>query len=233
MNKTIINMEQEDFNKEKEKEIEWLMGSIQRSYSRVSGDTIFILIVFGLLAVIGGVFYLLNFNDNNIGEAALVIVLIVGFISSIVIGFVFRKKIARAETPQRLLTLHDRLWVIQAILFTALIGGSYFLMNGSIVSKVCFMLAIALLVIASWLSMNNRLRLWVAVGMLIFESVLLFYSKIELLVGLPILLCMLSIMMGKNSLFTSNNKDNEDAETDQEIKQLRELVNNSEHNIQN
>lgn len=217
-------MEQEERNKE----IEWLMGSIQRSYAQGKAEAI-LLIVTILLAVIGVIFYVLNFNNDEIGGSALLLLLFLGAIGAIaLIEFVFRKKLTRVETPQRLLTLHDRMWVIKAILCSSIIVGVCFLENSSLLSKVCLVLGLILLAITNWLAMNNKLSTMLGIAFLIAESVLLYFSKVDLFLGFAVLIVMLSVVQGKKTLFTGDKEDNLDEDIEQEIKQLRELLKESE-----
>ena len=217
----IYKMEQE----ERQKEIEWLMGSIKRSYAQGNGEAIFIIIVFALLAVFGVVLYILNYHDDEIRNTAPQLLLFFGgFCAVAVTDFVFRKKMARAESPQELLATHDRMWVLKAVLWTVLIGSLSFIMDGSLFSRICFVLGLVLLAVTNWLSMNNKLELLVGIALLLVESFLLYLSKIDILFGFSILLVMLSIIKGNRTLFTSNREENLDEDTEQEIKQLRELV---------
>lgn len=214
---------------EREKEIEWLMGSIKRSYAQGNGETILLMILFALLVVFGAIFYALNYYDDEVRGSALQLLLFFGgFCAISVIDFVFRKKMAHADTPQELLATHDRMWVVKAVLWIILIGSLAFLIEGSFFSRICFVAALVLLAITNWLSMNNKLELLIGIALLLVESVLLYLSKIDILFGFSILLVMLSVIKGKKTLFTSNREDNLDEDTEQEIRQLRELLKEGE-----
>lgn len=223
--KLIIKMEQEEINKE----IEWLMGSIKRSCARSSSESLILIIALILFAGFGVLYYVLD--DNHDFADATLLLMLGGIIAILVISYVnrkyFRKKLSCAETPQELLATYDRMWMVEcAFLIVAGVGMS-FGVKGGIFPKICFVMSILLMAAANWLSMKNRLKLWVGILLLLVESVLLYFSNIGLLLGLSLLMVMLSIIEGRRSLFGSRNEDAEniDVETEQEIKRLRELVN--------
>ena len=218
-------MEQEDINKE----IDWLMGSIKRSSAIGNGASVLCFVVSIFLIVIGVILVLVVKADDEYDMGGFYLMALggVGLVGAL-IPYITRKKMSRAETPQELLAVHDRMWVLQAILFGVVIICLLFFGNGSFFARACFALSVALFVVAGWLSMRGKLRLWPGIMMLIVESVLLYFSEIGFLVGLPMLLLMLSIIQGKGTLFKSFEMDKDEAEEcENEIKQLRELVRQS------
>ena len=76
--------------------------------------------------------------------------------------------------------------------------------------------------------MQQRLRLWVGIALLIAESALLYFSGISLLVSLSLLIVMLSIIKGEKSLFMGKESEGLDENDEQNFRRLRELVKESE-----
>ena len=214
---------------ERNKEIEWLMGSIKRSAARGRNMT-FMFIFVSIIFIAFGFFLMFFFNDAQ--GAPLMLAMGGAFLLSALISHVSHKKITQAETPQELLAVHDRMMIIQAALWMVLIVACAVLNKGSFVSKICFVLSGVLLLIAGWLSMQQRLRLWAAIGLLIAESAFLYFSGVGLLVGLPLLLVMLSIMKGEKTLFASKDSEGLDEEDEQDFKHLRKLLKESESSIE-
>ena len=214
---------------ERNQEIEWLMGSIKRSAARGRNMT-FMFIFVSIIFIAFGFFLMFFFNDAQ--GAPLMLAMGGAFLLSALISHVSHKKITQAETPQELLAVHDRMMIIQAALWMVLIVACAVLNKGSFVSKICFVLSGVLLLIAGWLSMQQRLRLWAAIGLLIAESAFLYFSGVGLLVGLPLLLVMLSIMKGEKTLFASKDSEGLDEEDEQDFKHLRKLLKESESSIE-
>ena len=103
--------------------------------------------------------------------------------------------------------------------------------KGNFLSKTCLVFSGLLLVTAGWLAMQQRLRLWVGIALLMAESALLYFSGVGLLVGLPLLLVMLSIIKGEKTLFAAKESEGLDENDELDIRRLRELVKESElHN---
>lgn len=214
-------MEREEINKE----IDWLMGSIKRSCTQLKTEFIIIMIAVIIGVVIGGFYTVFGGNYSLIGMS--VLLLFLGLLAILVVSFVAHKRLVRAETPQEMLAIYDRMWIIRSALWVALIGGSFFFVDGSLFSKICLMLAIALLAVTNWLDMNNKLRPWVGIVLLLVESVLLYYSQVGLLAGLLVLLLMLLIIAGQKMLLVfgpNHSGDDMVVQTEMEIKKLRELV---------
>jgi hypothetical protein len=139
---------------------------------------------------------------------------------------------ARAETPSALLAAHDRMWIIQSAIFMAFVVVMAVFGDGGFVSKSCIILSGLLLILAGWLAMQQRLRLWVGIILLIVESVLLYFSGVGLLMGLTLLMVMLSIMKGEKSLFANKDSEGLDEEDEQDFRRLRKLVEESESRIE-
>ena len=214
---------------ERNKAIEWLLGSIQRSAAGGS-NTNFVFLFLSIILIAFGFFMMFFFED---AEGALILFTLGGvLLFSTLIGHVTNKKIAQADTPQGLLAVHDRMMIFQAVVFMVVIVGCAILDKGSFVSKICFVLSGVLLLIAGWLSMQQRLRLWAAIGLLIAECAFLYFSGVGLLVGLPLLLVMLSIMKGEKTLFASKDSEGLDEEDEQDFKHLRKLLKESESSIE-
>lgn len=214
---------------ERNKEIEWLMGSIQRSAAGGSTMT-FMSLFLSIILIAFGIFMMFFFED---AEGALLVFPLGGvLLFSALISLVTNKKIAQAKTPQELLAVHDRMMIIQAALWMVFIVALAIMNKGSFVSKICFVISGALLILAGWLAMQQKLRLWVAIGLLIAESALLYFSGVGLLVGLPLLLVMLSIMKGEKTLFASKDSEGLDEEDELDFRRLRKLVEESESRIE-
>lgn len=212
---------------ERNKEIEWLMGSIQRSAARERGMT-FTLLFISVLFIAFGFFVLFFLDGANDYMVALFMFLMGGvFLLSTLISYVSHKKIGRAETPQALLAAHDRMWVIQSVILIVGVVVLAILHKGNLLSKTCLLLSGVLLAIAGWLAMQQRLRLWVGIALLIADSVLLYFSGINLIVGLSLLFVMLSIMKGEKSLFGGKESEGLDEEDEQDFRRLRELIKES------
>ena len=214
---------------ERNKEIEWLMGSIQRSAAGGSTMT-FMSLFLSIILIAFGFFMMFFFED---AEGALLVFPLGGvLLFSALISLVTNKKIAQAKTPKELLAVHDRMMIIQAALWMVFIVALAIMNKGSFVSKICFVISGALLILAGWLAMQQKLRLWVAIGLLIAESALLYFSGVGLLVGLPLLLVMLSIMKGEKTLFASKDSEGLDEEDELDFRRLRKLVEESESRIE-
>lgn len=217
---------------ERDKEIEWLMGSIQRSAARGRGMTIMLLSV-SIIFVAFGFFMMFFFDDDDGSMISLYIVAMGGlFLLSALISYVSHKRMARAETPRALLAAHDRMWIIQSAIFMAFVVVMAVFGDGGFVSKACIILSGLLLILAGWLAMQQRLRLWVGIILLIVESVLLYFSGVGLLMGLTLLMVMLSIMKGEKSLFANKDSEGLDEEDEQDFRRLRKLVEESESRIE-
>ena len=214
---------------ENKKEIEWLMGSIKRAYAQGKGSATLVLIVSFLLVAIGVIFYAMSYNNGGMEESVLLLLLFLGGYGVIsVIDFVFRRKLALAETPQKLLALHDKMWFLNAALWVIIIGGFSFLSPGGLLSRFCLVVSLIILALANWLAMNNQLKLWVGIALMIIESVLLYFAKVDIFMGFAILMILLSVMNGNKTLFNSNsNEEDLDNDIEQDIKQLRELLKKS------
>ena len=224
-------MEQEEIKKE----IEWLMGSIKRSYAYGKAEAIFMFIFFVLIAVIGILFSVFVYDGDSSSipkedaSAGADLMILGGACILFISNFILRWKMARVETPQELLATHDRMWIIATVLWIAFIGSSFFFLQGTLLTKTCFVLGMVLLAISNWLAMNNKLSLSMGIIFILIEAVLLYFSNIDLLAGLFLLMMMVSIVQGKRTMFTGDG-DSEgsiDEDTEQEIKQLRELVKKS------
>ena len=212
---------------ERNKEIEWLMGSIQRS--AIGGrSTTYMLLFLSIILIAFGLFMMFFSGGFNDDTGAPLLLLMGGMLLLVtLISYVSNKRIAHAETPRELLATHDRMLIIQSTIFMVIIAVMSVVSPGGFVSKACLILSGVLLVITGWLAMQQRLRLWVGIILLIVESVLLYFSQVGLLVELSLLIAMLSIMRGEKSLFTSKESEGLDEEDQQDIKRLRELVKES------
>ena len=217
---------------ERDKEIEWLMGSIQRSAARGRGMTIMLLSVSIILIAFGLIMMFFFGGANDFTVAPLMLLLGGVFLLSALISYVSHKRMARAETPQELLAAHDRMWKIQSTIFMVIVVVMAVVSRGGFVSKACLILSGVLLILAGWLAMQQRLRLWVGIILLIVESVLLYFSGVGLLLELTLLIVMLSIMKGEKTLFASKDSEGLDEEDEQDFKRLRELVKESESRIE-
>ncbi len=217
---------------ERDKEIEWLMGSIQRSAARGRGMTIMLLSVSIIFVAFGLIMMFFFGGANDFTVAPLMLLLGGVFLLSALISYVSHKRMARAETPRALLAAHDRMWIIQSAIFMAFVVVMAFFGDGGFVSKACIILSGLLLILAGWLAMQQRLRLWVGIILLIVESVLLYFSSVGLLMGLTLLMVMLSIMKGEKSLFANKDSEGLDEEDEQDFRRLRKLVEESESRIE-
>jgi hypothetical protein len=189
----------------------------------------FMFIFVSFIFIAFGIFMMFFFED---AEGALLVFPLGGvLLFSALISLVTNKKIAQAKTPQELLAVHDRMMIIQAALWMVFIVALAIMNKGSFVSKICLVLSGVLLLIAGWLAMQQRLRLWVGIALLMAESALLYFSGVGLLVGLPLLLVMLSIIKGEKTLFAAKESEGLDENDELDIRRLRELVKESElHN---
>ncbi|MBQ1745894.1 MAG: hypothetical protein II043_01270 [Muribaculaceae bacterium] len=216
---------------ERNKEIEWLMGSIKRSAAGGRGMT-FTLLFMSIIIIAFGILSIFFFKDDEGHIISLCIVALGGvFLLSGLISYFSHKIMAHAETPRELLAAHDRMWKIQSAILMVFFVVLAVVTHG-VVSKACLILSGVLLVIAGWLAMQHRLRLWVGIFLLLVESVLLYFSGVGLLMGLPLLLVMLSIMKGEKSLFAGKESEGLDEEDEQDFRRLRELVEESESRIE-
>ncbi|MBE6315922.1 MAG: hypothetical protein E7078_04675 [Bacteroidales bacterium] len=217
---------------ERNKEIEWLMGSIKRSAAGGRGMT-FTLLFMSIIIIAFGILSIFFFKDDDGHIISLCIVALGGvFLLSGLISYFSHKIMAHAETPRELLAAHDRMWKIQSAILMVFFVVLAVVTHGGFVSKACLILSGVLLVIAGWLAMQHRLRLWVGIFLLLVESVLLYFSGVGLLMGLPLLLVMLSIMKGEKSLFAGKESEGLDEEDEQDFRRLRELVEESESRIE-
>lgn len=213
---------------ERNKEIEWLMGSIKRSAAGGQGMT-FTFVFISVLFIAFGIFALFFFDRGEDYTVSPFLLLMGGvFLLSALISYVSNKRMACAETPGELLATHDRMWIIQSVFLIVGIVVLAVLTKGNLLSKTCLVLSGLLLVIAGWLAMQQRLRLWVGIALLIAESALLYFSGISLLVSLSLLIVMLSIIKGEKSLFASKESEGLDENDEQNFRRLRELVKESE-----
>ena len=216
---------------ERNNEIEWLMGSIKRSAAGGRGMT-FTLLFMSIIIIAFGLLSIFFFKDDDGHIISLCIVALGGvFLLSGLISYFSHKIMAHAETPRELLAAHDRMWKIQSAILMVFFVVLAVVTHG-VVSKACLILSGVLLVIAGWLAMQHRLRLWVGIFLLLVESVLLYFSGVGLLMGLPLLLVMLSIMKGEKSLFAGKESEGLDDEDEQDFRRLRELVEESESRIE-
>ena len=213
---------------ERDKEIEWLMGSIKRSAAGGQSMT-FTNIFISVLFIAFGIFALFFFDRGEDYSVAPLLLLMGGmFLLSALISYISHKRIANAETPLGLLAAHDRMWVIQSVLLIVGIVVLAVFNKSSFLSKACLLLSGLLLVIAGWLAMQQKLRLWVGIALLLAFTALLYYSGIDLLVGLPLLFLMLSIIKGEKSLFAGKESEGLDESDEQNFRRLRELLKESE-----
>ena len=216
---------------ERKKEIDWLMESIKRSNAKRNG-TISWIILLSIIPFAIGAFFL--FYNGSEGSRAVPVFFAIGLLLLLyaLTNYVFTKKIARAETPQQLLAAHDRMWIALSVFFVVIMSGVAFLNGGDLISSACLVLAILLILIAAWLANHMKLRLWVAIFMLPVVGALLYFSRMGLLEGLPLLLLMLAVFRGDNSVFGGGYGEDkeEDQSIQQEIKQLRALMNESQGN---
>lgn len=218
---------------ERNKEIEWLMGSIKRSAAGGSSMN-FMFLFMSVILIAFGFVMMFFFDDANDNVALLVFLLGGASLISALFTHISHKRIARAETPQELIAAHDRMWIIQSVIIMVGIVVMAFLYKGNFLSKTCLMLSGLLMMVAGWLSMLQRLRLWVGIALLFAEGLLLYFSGINLLLVISLLLVMLSIIKGEKSLFTNKVSDNNeglDEGDEQDFKRLRELVRESESSI--
>ena len=123
-------------SEERNKEIEWLMGSLKRSVATGKSTIIWTLLLSVVFIALGIVFSFILNDDHDIAPFMFFglggILLIFAFINNY-----YNKKMANAETPEELLAAHDRLWIIQSALI--LIGGLclVFFKDGSLFNKAC------------------------------------------------------------------------------------------------
>ena len=216
---------------ERNKEIEWLMGSIQRSIARNYGKHKWLIILSVLPFAIGTYLLFVSYENGYEGASLFftigAVLLLLGLFE-----IIYGRKMARTETPRELLAIYDRKWILESVLLLAFIVGLVLLDNSNLVSKTCKVLAVVLFLMTNWLVMNQKLRLWVAMMLLIAESALLYFSGLDLLEGIGILIVMLSVIKGEK-LFGAGlegEDGDEDAEFKREIRQLRALVKESESN---
>ena len=216
---------------ERDREIEWLMESIKRSAAGGHGMT-FTLIFVSVAFISFGIFALFFFDrDNDYMIAPFLLIMGGAFLLSALFSYVSNKRITVAKTPRELLAAHDRMWVIQSAFLMVGIVVFAVLNKGNFLSKTCLVFSGLLLVAAGWLAMQQRLRLWVGIALLMAESALLYFSGVGLLVGLPLLLVMLSIIKGEKTLFAAKESEGLDENDELDIRRLRELVKESElHN---
>ena len=208
-----------------------MKGSILRSVARNYGKIKW-LIMLSVLPFAFGAYLLFDIHDNGYEGASLFFAIGAGLLLFGLFEIIYGRKMARAETPQELLAIYDRKWILESVLLLAFIVGLVLLDNSTLVSKTCKVLAVVLFLIANWLAMNQKLRLWVAMMLLIAESALLYFSGLDLLEGIGFLIVMLSVFKGEK-LFGAGlggEDGDEDAESKQEIRQLRILVKESEGN---
>lgn len=189
----------------------------------------FTFVFIAVLFIAFGIFALFFFDRGEDYTVSPFLLLMGGvFLLSALISYVSNKRIACAETPEELLATHDRMWIIQSVFLIVGIVVLAVLTKGNLLSKTCLVLSGLLLVIAGWLAMQQRLRLWVGIALLIAESALLYFSGISLLVSLSLLIVMLSIIKGEKSLFASKESEGLDENDEQNFRRLRELVKESE-----
>ena len=95
---------------ERDKEIEWLTGSIQRSANMGKGSTIG-LVVLAIVMIALGILFTFILNDDQENRQAPLLFWGLGglFIISALVNYVLHKKIANAETPEKLLAAYNRL----------------------------------------------------------------------------------------------------------------------------
>ena len=216
---------------EKQKEIEWLMGSIKRSAA--GGRSInFMLLFLSVILIAFGLFMLFFLDDDDGYEVASLMWLMGGAcLISALFTHISHKRIARADTPQELIAAHDRMWIIQSVIIMVGIVVMAILDKGNFLSKTCLVLSGLLLVVAGWLAMQQRLRLWEGIALLFAEGLLLYFSGIGLLMVISLLLVMLSIINGEKTLFTNKESEGLDEGDEQNFKRLRELVKDSKSSI--
>ena len=192
----------------------------------------FTLLFMSIIIIVFGILSIFFFKDDDGHIISLCIVALGGvFLLSGLISYFSHKIMAHAETPRELLAAHDRMWKIQSAILMVFFVVLAVVTHG-VVSKACLILSGVLLVIAGWLAMQHRLRLWVGILLLLVESALLYFSGVGLLMGLPLLLVMLSIMKGEKSLFAGKESEGLDEEDEQDFRRLRELVEESESRIE-
>lgn len=215
---------------ERNKEIEWLMGSIKRSAAGGSNMN-FMFLFISVILIAFGFIMMFFFDDAKVNVSPLVFLLGGSFLISALFTHISHKRIARADTPQELIAAHDRMWIILSVIIMVCIVIMAVLYKGNFLSKTCLVLSGLLPVVAGWLSMQQRLRLWVGIALLFAEGLLLYFSGIDLIVVISLLLVMLSIIKGEKSLFTNKESEGLDEGDEQDFKRLRELVKESESSI--
>lgn len=214
---------------ERNKEIEWLMGSIKRSAA--GGRSMnFMLLFMSVILIAFGFVAMFFFDDANV-ITPLLLVMGGAFLISALFTYISHKRIARADTPQELIAAHDRMWVIQSVIIMVVIVVMAILDKGIFLSKTCLVLSGLLLVLAGWLAMQQKLRLWIGIALLFAEGLLLYFSGIDLLIVISLLLLMLSIINGEKTLFTNKESEGLDEGDEQDFKRLRELVKDSKSSI--
>lgn len=215
---------------ERNREIEWLMGSIKRSAAAGGrGMTFSLMVLLSVLFIAFGLYAMFFFDgDNDFMPAPLMLILGGVSLLGARLSYVSHKRIAHAETPQELLGIHDKMWIIQSAFYMVIIVGVAILEKGNLWSKTCLILSGVLLIIAGWLANQQRLRLWVGIVLLIAESVLFYFSGFGIIEGFAFLLMMLSVIQGKKTLFTNKESEGLDEGDAQDIKRLRELVKESQ-----
>lgn len=218
---------------ERNKEIEWLMGGIKRSAAGGRGMTFSLMVLLSVLLIAFG-FYAMFFFDGENDFMPAPLMLLLGGVSllEVLLHYVYQKRMVHAETPQELLGIHDKMWIIRSAFYMVLVVGLAFLEKGDLWSKTCLILSGVLLLIAGWLANQQRLRLWVGVVLLIAESVLFYFSGFGIIEGFALLLMVLSIIQGKKSLFTEKQSEGLDEGDERDIKRLRELVKESQSHIE-
>ena len=192
----------------------------------------FTLLFMSIIIIISGLLSIFFFKDDDGFIISLYIVALGGvFLLSGLISYFSHKIMAHAETPRELLAAHDRMWKIQSAIFMVMIIVLAVFHNGNFVSRASIILSGVLLLIAGWLAMQQRLRLWVGIALLFAEGALLYFSGIGLLLGLTLLLMMLTIIKGDKSLFAGEESEGLDEGDEQDFRRLRELVEESESRI--
>ena len=214
---------------ERNKEIEWLMGSIKRSAA--GGRSMnFMLLFMSVILIAFGFVAMFFFDDANV-ITPLLLVMGGAFLISALFTYISHKRIARADTPQELIAAHDRMWITQSVIIMVGIVVMAVLDKGNFLSKTCLVLSGLLLVLAGWLAMQQKLRLWIGIALLFAEGLLLYFSGIGLLMVISLLLVMLSIINGEKTLFTNKESEGLDEGDEQDFKRLRELVKDSKSSI--
>ena len=209
------------------------MGSIKRSAAGGRGMTFSLMVLFSVLFIAFGLYTMFFFDgDNDFMPAPLMLIFGGVWLLGGLFLYVYQKRMVHAETPQELLGLHDKMWIVQSAFYMVIVVGLAFLEKGDLWSKTCLILSGVLLLIAGWLANQQRLRLWVGIVLLIAESVLFYFSGFGIIEGFALLLVVLSIIQGKKSLFTQKQSEGLDEGDERNIKRLRELVKESQSHIE-